>query len=55
MKQYFKIPKATWTSPIIRKRSTCQTSSNKMYLMKDDMNDEIPNGTLKTLNFFYGM
>ncbi len=48
-KQRVKIPKATWTSPILRRRSTCQTSSNMASLMKDDMKVKMPNGTPKTL------
>jgi len=42
-------PKVTWTSPILGKRSTCWTSSNRAYLMKDDVNNETLNGTPKTL------
>jgi len=49
MKQWVKIPKATWTSPIIKKRYPCRTFLNKTSLMKDDVIDEMPNGTLKTL------
>ncbi len=55
MKQWVKIPKATWTSPILGKRSTCQTPSNKAYLINDDVNDEVPNGTPKTLIPFDGV
>jgi hypothetical protein len=40
MNQWIKIPKATWTSPIVGKMSTCQMSFNKASLMKDDVNDE---------------
>jgi hypothetical protein len=29
--------------------STCQTFFNKVYLMKDDLNDDMPNGTPKNL------
>jgi hypothetical protein len=54
MKQWVRIPKATWTSPIIGKRSTCQTSSNGVSLMKDDVNDEVPNGTPKNLIHLMG-
>ncbi len=31
------------------KGSTCWTCFNEAYLMKDDVNDEVPNGTPKTL------
>ncbi len=55
MKQWVKIPKTTWTSPIIRRRSTYQTSTNKTSLMKDDVKDEVPNGTLNTLIPFDGV
>jgi hypothetical protein len=48
-KTLFKILKVIWTSPIIEKRSTCRTSSNEASLMKDDVNDEVPNGIPKTL------
>jgi hypothetical protein len=41
------IPKATWTSPIFGKRSTSQTPYSKGSLMKDDVNDEMPNGNPK--------
>ncbi len=51
-KQWIKITKATW-SPFLRKRSTCQTLSNKTSLMKDDVNDGVPNGTFKILIPFY--
>jgi hypothetical protein len=37
MKQWIRIPKTTWTSPILGKMSTCRMSSNKTYLMKDDV------------------
>jgi len=49
MKQWIKIPKATWTSSVIKKRSLCRTISNKTSLMKDDVIDEMPNGIPKTL------
>jgi hypothetical protein len=52
MKQCIKIPKAIWTSPILEKRSTCRTSFNKAIFMKDDVIDEMPNGTPKTFNSF---
>jgi hypothetical protein len=42
-KQWIKIWKATWTSPNLGRRSTCRTSSNKVFFMKDDLNDEVPN------------
>jgi hypothetical protein len=35
--------------------STCWMSFSKVSLMKDDFNDEVPDGTPKTLNFFYGV
>ncbi len=55
-KQWIKIPKATWTLSILRKRFTWQTSSNnKTSLMKDDVNDEVPNGTPKTLIHYDGV
>jgi hypothetical protein len=54
-KQWVKIPKATWTSPILGKRSTCWTSFNKTSLIRDDVNDEMPNGTTKTLIIFNGV
>jgi hypothetical protein len=52
MKQWIKIPKATQTLPNLGKRSTCQTSSSKAFFMKDDVNDEMPNGTPKDSNSF---
>jgi hypothetical protein len=48
MKQWVKISKATLISPVIKKRSPCRTFCNKTSLMKDDVIDEMPNGTLKT-------
>jgi hypothetical protein len=44
-KERVKIPKATQTSPIIKRRSTCQASFNKASLMKDDVKVKVPNGT----------
>jgi len=41
-KQWIRILEATWTSPILERRSTCQTSFNRASLMKDDVNDEVP-------------
>jgi hypothetical protein len=38
-------------SPILGKRLTCQTSFNKTFFMKDDMNDEVPIRTPKILIF----
>jgi hypothetical protein len=35
--------------PNLRKRSTYQTSFNMIFFMKDDLNDEMPNGTPKSL------
>ncbi len=46
-KQWIKIPKAIWTSPILGKSSTCWMSSSKASLMKDDVKVKVPNGTLK--------
>jgi len=54
-KQWVRILKATWTSPIIRKRSTCQTSFRKDIFDEDDLNDEVFNGTPKTLIPSYGV
>jgi hypothetical protein len=42
------------TSPILR-RFTCQTSFNNASLMKDDVNDDLPNGTPKILIPFNGV
>ncbi len=39
------VPKATWTSPILWKRSTCWKSFYKAYLMKDDVKIKVPNET----------
>ncbi len=39
----------------LRKRSTYQTSFNTISLMKDDLNDEVLNGTPKTLIPFDGV
>jgi hypothetical protein len=55
MKQWIRIPKVIWTSPILTKRSTCQTSSNKAFFIKDDVNDEMPNGIPKILIPFDGV
>jgi len=55
MKQWIKIPKVTWTSPILGRRSTCWTSFNKTSFMKDDVKDEVPNETSKTLIPFNGV
>ncbi len=48
MKQWVKILKATWTSPILKTKSTCRTTSSRASLMKDDVKDEVSNGTPKT-------
>ncbi len=48
-KQWVIIPKTTWTSSILGKRSACWTSSNNTFFMKDDVNDEMPNGTPNSL------
>ncbi len=42
------------TSPILR-RFMCQTSFNNASLMKDDVNDDLPNGTPKILIPFNGV
>jgi hypothetical protein len=47
-KQQVKIQKVTWISLILKRRSTCQTSSSKASLMKDDMKIKMPNETPKT-------
>jgi hypothetical protein len=47
-KQRVRITKVTLTSPILRKRSTCRTSFYKSYLMKHDVNEEMPNQTPNT-------
>jgi hypothetical protein len=47
MKQWVKISKAIWTSLILGKRSTCWTSFRMASLMKDNKNDEAPNGIHK--------
>ncbi len=49
MKQRVRIPKAIWTSPIIEKRFTCQTSYCRVFLMKDGVKIKVPNGTPKIL------
>jgi hypothetical protein len=49
MKQQIKIPMATWTSPIQRRRFRCRTSFNEASLMKDDVKIEVPNKTPKIL------
>jgi hypothetical protein len=46
-KQWVKIPKAIWTSLILSRRFMCWTFSSKAYLMKDDVNDGVPNKTPK--------
>jgi len=48
-KQWIRILKATWTSPILRRRSTCQASSCRAFFMKDDVKIKVPNRTPKTL------
>ncbi len=48
-KHWIIIPKATWTSPILGRKSTFWTSSNMASLMKDDVNDEMPNGIPKII------
>ncbi len=49
MKQWVKFSKVTWTSSIWGKRSTCQIFFRRALLMKEDVNDEVYNGTFKTL------
>ncbi len=49
IKQWIRIPKVPWTSPILGKRSTCRTSFNNTSLMKYDVKVKVPNGTLKIL------
>jgi hypothetical protein len=51
-KQRIRIPKATWTSPILRRRSTCQTFFSMTYLMKDDVKVKMPNKTPQNSNSF---
>ncbi len=54
-KQRIKIPKVTWTSSILRRRSTCWTSFSKTFLMKNDMKVEMSNETPKILFPFNGV
>jgi hypothetical protein len=54
MKQWVRISKVTLTSPILGKRSTCRAYFNKTSSIKDDVNDEVPNGTLRSLIPFDG-
>jgi hypothetical protein len=49
MQQQVRIQKATWTSPILGRRSTFQASSCKASLMKDDVKVKVPNRTAKIL------
>jgi len=49
MKQRVRIRKATWTSPILKRRSTCWASSCKASLMKDDVKIKVSNRTFKIL------
>jgi hypothetical protein len=44
-KHWVKIPKAIWTSPILKRRFTCWTSFNNASLMKDDVKYEVFNRT----------
>jgi hypothetical protein len=48
-KQRIRLPKVTRTSPILRRRFTCRTSSSRMSLMKDDVKVKMLNKTPKTL------
>jgi hypothetical protein len=50
-KQWIRILKAIWTSPILKRRFTCQTSFIKTFLTKDCVNDEVPSGTLNILGW----
>jgi hypothetical protein len=52
MKQWIKIPKVIFKSPILKKKFTWRTFSSWAFFIKDDVNDEMSNGTLKTLIFF---
>jgi hypothetical protein len=49
MKQRNKIPKVTWISYTLKRRSTCWTFFNMTFFMKDDMKVEVSNRTPKTL------
>jgi hypothetical protein len=55
MKQWVKISMVIWTTPILGKRFTCWTSINMASLMKDNVNDEVSNGTTKTLILLDGV
>jgi hypothetical protein len=55
VQQWINIPNATWTLLDLGKRSTCWTFFNKIFFMRDDLNDEVPNGTLKILISFDGV
>jgi hypothetical protein len=55
MKQWVRFLKATWTSCILRKKYTCQTSFSMASFMKYNVNDEVPNGTPKTRIPFDGV
>jgi len=46
-KQQVKISKATLTSPILEKRSTCEESSYTASLMNDHVRVKVLNGTFK--------
>jgi len=54
-KQLIRNPKVTWTSPILWKRSTWQTSFHMASLMKDNVKVKVPNKTPKTLIPFDGV
>jgi hypothetical protein len=54
-KQRIRIPKVTWTSPILRRKPTCQTSPYMASLMKDDVKIKVPNETPKTLILLDGV
>jgi hypothetical protein len=47
--QRVRIPKATWTSPILGRRYTRQTFSCVAFFMKDNVKVKVPNKTPKTL------
>ncbi len=53
--QWIKVPKATWTSPILRKRSTCRTFFYRAFFMKDDVKVKMSNGTPKILILLDGV
>jgi len=48
-KQQVRIPKDILTSPILKRRSTCRTSSSNAFFMKHDMKVKVPNRNPKIL------